>query len=175
MKRVTSLLVSFLVCGSASAQTKQELASELVQVRDGKYVFEDHTLCRLDFQRLLTAMAIAKGQPIPAQLSALPNMTFQMHLEAEAAAGGFISRDYFAALVGAMSAMMQVEQAEAFFKHPDISIDQALQALVCKTLPEPIGKPDVAVSLYLTPDGMQVESVNRLTRKRNRRTMEWQP
>lgn len=173
MKSLTALILSFAVCGSAWAQTKQELASDLARLRDGKYVFEDYTLCRLDFQRLLTAMAISRGQPVPAQLSALPNVSYQLHVRAEAAADGSISRDSFVAMVGYFSALLQVKQAKVLFEQPGISMDQALQALVCKTLPQPIGTPDVRVNLYMTPDGMQVETVNTATQQTDRRTVEW--
>src|SRR5262245_22502599 len=110
MKSLTALILSFAICWPALAQTQQEIRRDLVAVRDGKYTYEDHTLCRVDFQKLLTAMAIAKNQPVPAQLSALPNVTFQVHTRAEARADGFISRGAFVAAVVYVSALLQMKQ-----------------------------------------------------------------
>ena len=178
MKRIVGLgIVVVLAAGVASADRRHEdmsrdgrrddMSRDLVKVRRGMYVFEDYSLCKLDTRKLLAASTSYGAPQEPKQES----FTFQIQTIAEATADSWISRDYFAAIVGSTLAYQRVGH---FLHIPNIDVRKALGALSCKTLETPIGTPDTVVRILITGDGMQIETTTTATGKIDRRTMEWE-
>jgi hypothetical protein len=166
MKSIVGLCVLIVLAGTAWAQTPEELARDLVSLRDGKYLYDEYSLCRIDARKIQAARRVGTLSPEP-----LEDVTFQLHTTAEASADGWISRDSFAAAIGAVSAHVRVG---LFLRFRDVDVSKALGALGCKTLKEPIGTPDLEVKLFLTRDGMQIETTNAMEGKTVRQTIEWE-
>ena len=90
---------------------------------------------------------------------------------AEASAGGFISRDKFVVLFAETAYSLRIDFAEKLIE--GLTPSQALSALRCKRIKEPIGDVDLEVNLHMTADGMQVEAVETATGQRDRQTRTW--
>ncbi len=143
-------LVLLAICGTpALAQQtdsiEQRLKSDLVMEQEGQFVIERFSICQL---------------VRPAELGGGATEPFQVKSHAEAPAGGFISRDKFVVLF-----------AENLIE--GLTPSQALSALRCRRIKEPIGDVDLEVNLHMTSDGMQVEAVDTATGKRDRQTRTW--
>ena len=93
---------------------------------------------------------------------------FQVRSHAEAPAGGFISRDKFVVLFVETASSLRMDFAENLIE--GLTPSQALSALRCRRIKEPIGDVDLEVNLHMTSDGMQVEAVDTATGKRDRQT-----
>ncbi len=113
--------------------------------QEGQFVIERFSICQL---------------VRPAELGGGATEPFQVKSHAEAPAGGFISRDKFVVLF-----------AENLIE--GLTPSQALSALRCRRIKEPIGDVDLEVNLHMTSDGMQVEAVDTATGKRDRQTRTW--
>jgi hypothetical protein len=168
MKRIIALGVLLTLTGSvAGAESREDMSRDLVKVRRGQYVFEDYSLCKLDARKLLAASAAYNAPQEPK----LDNVTFQVQTTATATADSWISRDYFAAIVGSTLAYQRIG---LFLAIPNINVAKALSAISCKTLQTPIGTPDTIVKIFMTGDGMQIETTTTATGYVNRQTVEWE-
>ncbi len=154
-------LVLLAICGmpALAQQTdsiEQRLKSDLVMEQEGKFVIERFSICQL---------------VRPAELGGGATEPFQVKSQAEAPAGGFISRDKFVVLFAETASSLRIDFAENLIA--GLTPSQALSALRCRRIKEPIGDVDLEVNLHMTSDGMQVEAVDTATGKKDRQTRTW--
>ena len=119
------------------------LRADLVRLQDGKFVYEDLALCAIS----------STGQA---------NKNVQIRSRAEAPARDVISRDQFVALVSQYETILTLGLTAA-----------AQGRLSCKVLDEPIGVPDLEISIVMTKNGLQYETVVPATGKVERRVLTW--
>src|SRR5262245_56400636 len=111
VKWIVSIAALLLACVASA----EDMSRDLVKVRMGQYVFEDFSLCKLDTRKLLAASTSYGAQQEPK----VDSVTFQIQTTATATADSWISRDYFAAVVGSTLAYQRVG---LFLAIPNINI-----------------------------------------------------
>lgn len=149
---VVLILAGFLVPPAAAQQDwKQQLAKELVTIKDGKMVYEEYDLAKI---------TLPDYQPVQLQLK----------IHSEAPANGVISRDNFVALTSSLTLVTFYTAYAQTYKVPAL---QFLQAVDFTELTASIGTPDIELNLFMTDEGLQFEWVNTADGKRNRWTSTW--
>jgi len=152
---VATLAISIAAAASPAfaADATERLQRDLVQVKDGKFVYDDLSICHLN-------------------LPSGPSNKFQIRSRASAPAAGVISRDRFVALVTATEVVLSLGMAEGASGAQTAS--RALGALDCDPLDAPIGAVDIELTTTMTAEGMQVEVTSTATNKVTRSTRTWQ-
>jgi hypothetical protein len=133
---VACAAAAFFLPGSVRAEDgRAVMLRDLVQIQDGRLVYDDLAICRLD-------------------LSGKQGRKFQVHSRATAPEKGLVSRDFFVALVTRLETEIALGWAES---GAVMRPSAALRALRCESLEKPIGKVDVEITLTMTDEGIQLE------------------
>lgn len=156
-ERVIGLAVSALILAASvpvfAAGAKDQLMPDLVQVEDGRFVYDDLSICQFN-------------------LPSGPSRKFQLRSQATAPSEGLLSRDRFVALIATTEYSLALAMSERAIGVQTFS--RALGALDCDPLEEPIGTVDVEIKTTMTQDGMQVEVINTTTKEVTRSTRTWE-
>lgn len=120
---------------------KKELAGPLVTIQNGTMVFDELELCT-----------------VPAESPEEEPDSWQVRTRSEAAAGKFISRDYFVALSAMISAEVTTQMGDTS----------------CTNLQQTIGRPDLEIRITMTAEGIQTEVANTRTGGIERNTVRWE-
>jgi len=150
---VTLVALTHLVTSAAGADY-DPLAS-LVEIRDGKLVHVDTSLCTLEG-------TVVSG--------ANTSYKLQIAVRAEAPDKGVISRDNFVAFNTSLATQLALSIADRI---PGLKPSQALAALSCSTLESPIGEPDLRVETVMTKEGVQTSITNTRTGATDRLVRTW--
>ena len=143
-----------LAQSNISAQDR--LRSDVVTEQDGKFTIDRFSICQL-FR--------------PSELGGGASEPFQVKSHMEAAADGFISRDNFLTFSTEIGFQLRVSFAADFI--PGLTAIEAIGALQCKPLEAPIGKVDLELDVYMTPDGVQVGMLETGSGERDTQTRTW--
>ena len=143
-----------LAQSNPSAQAR--LRSNVVTEQDGKFTIDRFSICQL-FR--------------PSELGGGASEPFQVKSHMEAAADGFISRDNFLTFSTEIAFQLRVSFAADFIL--GLTPSEAIGALQCKPLEAPIGKVDLELDVYMTPDGVQVGMLETGSGERDTQTRTW--
>ncbi len=150
----TQLLVASAVSILATTAFAQdvdwraEIGAEMVQIQDGKMVYEDFEICRVEGS----------------------DLRMQVRYYAEAPVDAGISRDFFISQTVASDALILYGfLAEA----SGLSFSAFLNVFDCDPLSAPIGTVDLELNLFMTADGFQFEFVDTAAGDRERSAATW--
>ncbi len=139
--------------GLAPASDDASLGEDLVEVRDGKLVFESYTVCGLSGHF---------GWPDEIKL--------RQYAYAEAPSNGVISRDNFVAAIAVYLTAVEFSLATEVGVPPM----QAFGAFDCDDVDAFEGKADVEIRMTMDGGGMNVEVLDTTSGQVIRRTLPWQ-
>ena len=165
----------------SNPSAEARLRSEVVTEQDGKFTIDRFSICQLHR---------------PAELGGGASEPFQVKSHMEASVDGFISRDNFVTfsteigfqsrpVASAGSCPVQpVCRGQAVHYRPiqvsfaadfiqGLTAIEAIGALQCKLLEAPIGKVDLELDVYMTPDGVQVGMLETGSGERDTQTRTW--
>jgi hypothetical protein len=127
---------------------RAEIGADMVQVVDGKMVYEDYEICGV----------------------AGSGSRMQIKHYAEAPVGAGISRDFFISQAVALNAVVIYGvMAEA----SGMGIEAFIEAFDCDPISAAIGTVDLELKLFMTADGFQYEVVDTGTGERERASATW--
>lgn len=150
MSHLGSLLGSLLIllCLAVSAAaimaTKDQLLSDVVKVKDGKYTAVEYNI-------------LSYGD--------LDDTKLQIKTYAEAPSEGVISRDNFVGAFAVLSTMMIEELVK------DTEFEETHDT---EEIAAPIGNVDLEINMYMSAGGIQFEVINTLTKETTRDTSTWE-
>ncbi len=140
----------------SNPSAEARLRSDVVTEQDGKFTIDRFSICQL-FR--------------PADLGGGASEPFQVKSHMEAAADGFISRDNFLTFSTEIGFQLRVSFAADFI--PGLTAIEAIGALQCKPLEAPIGKVDLELEVFMTPDGVQVGMLETSSGESDTQTRTW--
>lgn len=147
--RVALVVLAFAMAG---ASADADLADDLVEVRDGKFVYEEHSVCGL-----------------PGHYGWPEGIELRQSAYAEASADGAVSRDNFVAAIAVYLTAVEFRLATEVGVPPM----QAFGAFDCETVDAHASRADVEIRMTVDGDGMQVEVLDTGSGHSNRSTLPW--
>jgi len=138
---------------TAQPSHAESRTDDLVKVRDYKFIINEYSLCTVKRPR-----------------GAGVNPKFQLETYSEAPAANVISRDNFVAYTATTLTLLR----SAFAQRWGLPLGEALRALECDTLAEPIGTVDLKIKIFMTAEGVQIEFTDTSTGKISRITDSWE-
>lgn len=148
---IAALALLLIAPGLYAQDWREQLSREAVTIKDGKMVYEQTGLAKLE---------IAGYEPA----------RFQVRVRSEAPAKGVISRDNFVSLTAqTFVTLFLMVFAEAY----EVPASAFLEGFEYTELAAPIGTPDVELNLAMTSEGIQIEIVNTASGERSRHTETW--
>ncbi len=144
------------VLANSDPAIEARLRSDVVTEQDGNFGIDRFSICQL-----LRPAALGGGVTEP----------FQVKSHVEAPANGFISRDNFLILSTEIIFSLRVHFAGDLIQ--GLTPGEAMSALQCKRIQEPIGRVDLEVSLYMARDGVQVGILETTSGQSSTQTRTW--
>ncbi len=142
----------FLPSMATAGDWKTIISKDRVQVVNGKMTMEEFSLCKV------TVPNASKS-------------SLQVRTYAEAPVSAGISRDFLVSYQARTKTFMLLSMGAMLAK--GTSVD-ALKALDCDPIAAPIGKVDLEINLYLTPDGFQLAMVDGSSGKTTQESKRWE-
>jgi len=156
MPRIAALaLATLAIIASIAAAAGYDPLASLAEIRDGKLLHVETSLCTLDPSVVAGASTAYK---------------IQIAVRSEAPANGVISRDNFVAYNTSLGMQLALSIADGI---PGLKPSRAIAALSCKSLENPIGEPDLRVETVMTREGVQTSITNTRTGVANRVVRTW--
>ena len=135
---------------------KEHLLTDIVQVKDGKFVIEEYRICQIRRPE-----EFGGGATVPIKV--------KRHVEAPAK--GVISRDNFIRIstevLNSLGTTFVGQMIEG------ITAEQAQTALVCKQFFQPIGAYDYEVDLIMDANGLNLNILETTTKEKVQQSMSW--
>ncbi len=151
MLRSLSLAVLALLVAEPSVAGANRRLLDLVRIEKGRFLYDQSSICEL-------------------QVPGRTTSKFQMRTHAESPSQSVVSRDHFVSLV------TQIEQTWALGiaqRASGLAPVEALRALSCTPLEQPIGTPDLELNVAMTVEGLQVEMTDTASAKKSRSVQTW--
>jgi len=135
---------------------KAHLLSDIVQVKDGKFVIEEYRICQIRRPE-----EFGGGATVPIKV--------KRHVEAPAK--GVISRDNFIRISTEVLNNLGITFVGQMIE--GITAEQAQTALVCKQFFQPIGAYDYEVDLSMDANGMNLNILETTTKEKMQQSVSW--
>ena len=132
------------------------LQSDLVKEQDGKFVIEEYRVCQVNMTK-----EHGGGSTLPIKI--------KRHIEAPAK--GVISRDNLVRMsteiLNGLAISLVGEMIEG------ITVEQAIQALDCRTSTQPFDNYDYEVNLNMSGEGIQINVLEKSSGESSKDTVNW--
>ncbi len=135
---------------------KSFLMSDLVQVKGGKFVMEEYRVCQI-----VRPAAMGGGATLPIRV--------KRHVEAPSK--GVISRDNFIRITDELLSGVGISVVEQMME--GITASQAMQALQCGQVFQPISNVDYEVNLIMDANGMNLSIDEKGTGEKMQQSVPW--
>lgn len=153
-------ILTIALTGPASSQepkdVKSFLMSDIVKVENGKFVMEEYRLCQI-----IRPESLGGGATLPIRV--------KRHVEAPAK--GVISRDNFIRLTDEVLNGLGISLVEQMMK--GITASQAIQALQCGQVFQPITNVDYEIDLNMDANGMKLSILEKGTGEKSESSVPW--
>lgn len=153
------LLTFVFTVSSFSQETKDVktyLLSDLVMVKDGKFMMDEYRVCQI-----VRPEAMGGGTTLPIRV--------KRHVEAPSK--GVISRDNFIRITDEVLNSISISVVEQMIE--GIKASQAMQALQCGQVFQPIPNVDYEVNLIMSSTGMQLSIDEKGTGEKMEQSVPW--
>jgi len=141
-----------IVAINSETSTLEKMKEDLVEINDGKMIYEEFGIYKLNFKR---------HDPV----------SFQLKYYVEATKyNEYISRDNFVAITTFLRTYILQMMVANDYK---VTIAELMENSDFKEIDEPIGNLDIEINVYMTKVGIQLELLNHLNDSKMRKTIAW--